>query len=132
MEQATTDVDRMIRVYVRIRDARADLKKQFDVKDIEMKEQQEQIENALLDLSNQTGVTQLGAEHGTAYVETETQISIADDSAFYKFVEDGGHLDLLQRRVATNAVKQYIEDHKGAIPPGLNIFNRKRIKVRRK
>jgi len=132
MHESHPAIDKMIRVYVKIRDARAERKKLFEEEDKALVEQQEQIENAMLEIAQKSGATQLGSPSGTAYIETETQISIADDSSFYKFIKDTDSLDMLQRRVSTTAVKQYIAEHEGAVPPGLNLFNRMRIKIRRK
>jgi len=132
LDGASPAIEKMIRVYIKIRDARAEQKKSFELADKALVVQQEQIENAMLEIAQKSGATQLGSPSGTAYIETETQISIADDSSFYKFIKDTDSLDMLQRRVSTTAVKQYIAEHEGAVPPGLNLFNRMRIKIRRK
>ena len=88
MHESHPAIEKMIRVYIKIRDARAEQKKSFELADKALVEQQEQIENAMLEIAQKSGATQLGSPSGTAYIETETQISIADDSSFYKFIKD--------------------------------------------
>ncbi len=122
--------DRLVKVYRKIREAREALTKEYDAKYKELSTSMEAVENAMLELANAEGSIGFKTEFGTAFIETETTYSIADEAAFFTFVKECGELDFFQKRVKAETVKTYVKDNGGAIPPGLNVFSRKRMKVR--
>lgn len=55
--------------------------------------------------------------HGVALVNSASA-KIVDADAFFDFVFEQGDSDFLQKRVSTEAVQQYLNEH-NALPPGV-------------
>lgn len=126
-ELPAADIDKLVRVFVKMRDAKAELAAQTKA----ITEQQELIEAELLRRAIAENVTGFKTVHGTTYISEETSFSMADDRTFMDYVRETGSVDLLERRVSARNVKQFMEDHNGEVPPGLNWFKQSRMKIRR-
>lgn len=122
--------DRMVRVYRKIRDARAELKAKFDEEDKKLKEQINTIETEFQKLFAETGTTQIKTPDGVVFRQTTTKASIADASEFLPWVRENDALDMLQKRVTVKAVTDYIEET-GETPPGITIYREHEIRVRK-
>lgn len=61
------------------------------------------------------------APYGKAYKKLKTQASAEDWDAFVKWAADNQAFDAIQRRVKTEFVNKYEEDH-GELPPYLNVY----------
>lgn len=122
-----SDVDKLVRIFVKMRDKKAELSQQ--VKDITA--QQDVVEAELLRLAHEMGTTGFKTEHGTTYISEQMNISMADDKTFMDWVKQHGEVELLERRVSVKNVQQYMANHEDQIPPGLNWFKQDRMKVRR-
>lgn len=130
MSDEAIQKDRLIKVYRKVREKREALTKAYNTEYDSLTKVMEELENTMLAIANAEGSTGFKTEYGTAYTEEESQFTIADDSAFFAFVLETGDLDFLQRRVKVETVKQYMKDHGGHPPVGLNVYTRKRMKVR--
>lgn len=60
-------------------------------------------------------------EGRTWYKKVQTNFSIADGDLFISWAIENGNVDFLQRRLASNNVKQYLEAQ-GDLPPGVSSF----------
>ncbi len=129
--QNEVSVDRLVATYIKIRETRAGATAAYEKQDKLYKEQLEMVENALLARAHEEGVTGFKTEHGTTYQETRVQASIADAGVLYPWIKENDALDMFERRIKSTAVKQYMDDHEGAIPPGVNVFTQLTMKVRR-
>ena len=124
--------DRMVKAYVKMRDARHALKAEFERKDKELRDNQEQLEAFMLGSMNTTGVTSLRTPHGTAY-RTETMVPAGSDwTAFYAWVRETNGFDFLFRRIKADAVKDYMDQHEGEVPPGVSVYSKYGVTIRRK
>lgn len=128
---APTDFDRMTRVYIKIRDARAKHKKEFEDADALLQEQQRVIRVAMLEHMKKVGASSVGTEHGTVYLDEQLKCSAEDWSVVYDFIAQNGAWDLLEKRIARTRVKQYMDDNDGRLPPGISIFKELDVKIRR-
>lgn len=121
-------IDKLVRKFVRFRDEISAITRELDARTELLKGGQDAIENELLRRAHEQGVTGFNTEFGTTYLAVDTNVSIADDKAFYAFPQA---IEMLQRRVSSTAVKEYMSKNGGHLPPGLNIFNEQRMKIRR-
>lgn len=125
------NVDTVIEGYVKLRDKRAQLKKEFTVKDEELKAKMEKIESFLLVKMQSSGATQLGSSHGTAYQQTKLKGSCSDWGTYWGWLaEHPDHLDMLEKRISIKSLQTYYEDT-GELPPGVNIAQELKVVVRR-
>ena len=127
---AQVNADTVIQAYVKLRDARSELKQQFDNKDSELKAKMERLEVYLLETMQKAGATQLGSAHGTAYQQTSMHASCSDWPSFWAFQQESGRFDLTEKRVATKAIQTYYEEN-GELPPGVNIAQEIKVVIRR-
>ncbi len=129
MSAQTTD--RLIEVYIKIRDKRKELKDAFEEKDDELKDQLQLVENELLRRANEQGVTSFKADSGVAYTTETLKANVADKDAFFDFLREEELFDLMQARVSTRTLQEYMDEHDGKVPPGVNVFREKHVRVNR-
>ena len=126
----TYPIDKLIRACRKIRDARADLKAQYEEADAKLVAQQEVIKAELIKLMTTTGVTKLATPDGIAFMQEKLKASIADWSDFSEWVIANQALDMLEKRVRSKAVEEYIESH-GNTPPGINVYREYDVVIRK-
>lgn len=125
------DIEKLTKVYVRIRDARAKATAEYEKQDAKMKADMERIGNELLRWMQENKLKNVRTELGTVYVETDLKPSAADWDAVYRFITDNDAFDLLERRLKKTFVKEYMEANEGAVPPGVNVHQELVARVRR-
>lgn len=126
--------DKVIEAYIKTRDEIGVLKKQFDEAVADMKILQEKRGNWLKGEMDRLGATQIGTKGiGMCFVDFKDSAKVADRGAFLQWVQEDfeSREHFLENRVAKGAVKQMLEDHEGALPPGVDYVKVKDIKVRR-
>jgi hypothetical protein len=125
------DLSRIVKAHINIRDARANLKRDYDSSDKDLKEAQSKLEAALLDHLNKHGMESVRTECGTFYAQEEMTPSASDWNAVYKWIEENDAWDLLEKRLKKTFVKEYAEAHGGGLPPGVSVFRERVLRVRR-
>ena len=127
-QQITAEM--VVAKYVETRDIIAAKKKELDAELAILKDLQTKRENWLMAEMNRIGATSIKTPHGTSYIDTVDNVSVADWSTFFGWVQEGQKFDFLTHAVSKSAVKQAIEDGQPP-PPGVNYSQFKSIKVRR-
>lgn len=122
--------DRLVKVYVKIREQRAINSKAAQAVDDELKAQLATVNAELLSRMKKRGNDGFKTPHGTVYKATKVQVTIADDSAFFSWVREHDAMDFLERRVKSTEVQKYTAQH-GEAPPGLTIFKEEEARVRK-
>jgi hypothetical protein len=120
MSEDTIPLDRLAKVYRKIRDQVSALTKEYDTQVEVLKAQQEEIKNAMKDQMQALGVTSVRTPQGTVVLSVKTRYSTADWDSFKKFVVEHDALDLYEKRIAQSNMKQFLEENPGVVPPGLN------------
>lgn len=123
-------MDRMVRVYRKIRDARAELKAEFDAKDKELKEKLATLEQEFMAQMNEIGSDSIKTPDGVVFRQVSTKATISDSSVFFPWVREHDAFDMLQKRVTIKSVTDYIEDN-GEAPPGISVHREHEIRVRK-
>jgi len=123
--------DKLARVYVKIRDARAQLKNDFDQKDAELKADLDTIASQLLEICKQTNADTLKTSGGTVMRTVKTRYWTSDWEAMYNLIADTGELGLLEQRIHQGNMKEYLKDNPEKLPIGLNVDSRYDVIVRR-
>jgi len=126
------DTAKLVSAYIRIRDARSDLKRKFDDEDAALKEKIDIIENALLDLAKEHGLDSMKTPYGTASRVVRTRYWAPDWDSFKDFLKEQGDdgFDLVERRIHQGNFKEFLENHPDVAPP-VNSDSRYSIVVRR-
>lgn len=123
-------VDKLTRVYIKIRDARSALKKKFDEEDRELRDQQDAIKDQLLAHCKENDVTSVRTPSGLFYRTVKTRYWASDWAAVHTFAKEHDRLDIFEKRLAQGVMKQLIEEDEVAVP-GVNTDTEYAITVRK-
>lgn len=125
-------IERLTSVYIKIRDARADLAAKFKAEDGELQSQLEQVKRALLDYCDANGLESARTSAGTFYRTVKTRYWTSDWESVYKFVVDNNMPELFEKRLNQSVLKELIEEDPDFALPGLNSDSEYVITVRKK
>tara|TARA_R100000935_G_C2730942_1_gene121936 strand:+ start:83 stop:499 length:417 start_codon:yes stop_codon:yes gene_type:complete len=125
------DLDKLIRVFIKIRDRRAVNQKEFDTEDDRLKKQQEEIKAALLKHCVAANVSGAKAESGSFARITSTNYWVSDWEAMHTLVRDKAMPELLQKRLSQENLKTYLEENPNATIKGLETNSKYTISVRK-
>lgn len=130
-ENETIPLDRLAKIYRKIRTEITTLTQEYDDKVEALKAQQDQIKNAMKDMMKTMGVTSVRTAQGTVVLSIKTRYSTQDWDSFKKFVVEHDAVDLLEKRIAQTNMNQFLEENPGLVPPGLNSHAEYDISVRK-
>lgn len=125
------DISTLTKAYVKIRDARGVLKKQYEEEDIKLKAKLERLEAEMLRFLQENNTDSVKTVHGTFYRQEEITPTGADWDALYRWIADNDAFDALERRIKKGFIKEYMETHEGGVPPGVSVYREYVVRVRR-
>lgn len=127
----TIDADKLVSVYIRMRDERDRLTREHEAALENLKTQMEVIEQSLLDLCKTNGQDGGKTRHGTFTRTVRTRYWTANWAAMHQFIRDHDALELMEQRLHQTNMKQFLTENPTAFPEGLNVDSRYAITVRR-
>ena len=127
-----TDINAVVEHYVKLRDHKTLLDAEHKARVAEIDAQMKNAEAFLLGHLNETGLDRMGTSAGTVYVTVKTMPSVKDRSALTDYIKATGQIELLQMRVSSTAVKEFLEHNNNQLPPGVDITTTREVSVRRK
>lgn len=116
MSEDTVPMDRLARMYMKMRTAIQDLDKQIE----DIKEQQQQVKNAMKDQMLALGTKSVRTDFGTISLKEKTRYYTQDWDSFKKFVIEHDAVDLLEKRIAQTNMQTFLEENPSLHPPGLS------------
>jgi hypothetical protein len=116
MSDEEIPIDRLIKIYIKMRNARKDLEKQA----LLIEEQMDIVKGKILDSCNAVGASSLRTPFGRVVRPLKTNYTTTDWASMHSFIKENDALDLLQRRIHQTNMKSYLEEHPDLLPPGLN------------
>ena len=116
MTEETIPLDRLARIYVKMRTAIQDLDKQIET----IKAQQQDVKNAMKDQMMALGTKSARTEFGTISLKEKTRFYTQDWDSFKKFVIEHDAVDLLEKRIAQSNMQTFLEENPDLHPPGLS------------
>jgi len=125
------DADKLVRVYIKIRDAKAARAKQLEDEIAELDKQLDAVESELLELCKSTGQDGGKTQHGSFRRSVKTRYWTSDWDKMYQFIKDNDAPELLERRVAQTAFKEFLASNPDKMPEGMNVDSRYAITVTR-
>tara|TARA_R110000824_G_scaffold328358_2_gene515250 strand:- start:242 stop:646 length:405 start_codon:yes stop_codon:yes gene_type:complete len=128
----TTDINRLVRVFVKIRDKKVELANKFREEEQELNEHLGKIKSELLKHCEEFGEESVRTEAGTFYRSVRNKYWTGDWEAMNNFMLEHQCLDLLEKRIHQGNMKQFLEENPDLLPPGLNCDSEYTITVRRK
>jgi hypothetical protein len=113
--------DEIVGKYIAYRDHLAAEQEKFDLIQKPYKDAMEVLAGAMLQQLNTSGEESVRTDAGTAYKSTTMHARVTDREALFNFVRESDEFDLLVAGVAKDAVKTYSDEHKGTLPPGVEV-----------
>lgn len=113
-EEANTE--KLAKIYVKIRDKRRELEKQV----AELKEQQDTVGSQLLEICKAEGAQTIRTQFGTVSRRITKNYWTSDWDSFFKFLKDNDAFSLMQQRINSTNMAQFLEENPDLHPPGLN------------
>ena len=111
----------IIKKRIEIRDYLERKAKEREAEDLPYQEAVTALEGMISLVMQQQGVESIKTEFGTAYKSQVMAVKMADRDAFLDFVINTNSQQFLTSAVAKEAVKEYMEEHNSALPPGLDV-----------
>ena len=122
----------LIAEYIGLRDKKeAAVEKIKDFMNTNFNARMLEIEGTLLNNLNQNGADSMKTVHGTAFKKIETSITTADGAEFKRHVVGTEDWDLIDFRPNKTAVKEFVENNDGLLPPGINMKHDTIVQIRR-
>lgn len=128
----SVSIERLTKVYIKIRDKRAELKAEFEEADGVLEKQLDDVKRALLDYCREQGVDSVRTPAGLVYRQLKSRYWTNDWESMHKFIMEHEVPEFLEKRLNQGAVKQFLEDNPDVLPPGLNTDSEYVITVRKK
>lgn len=122
-------MDRLTRVYIKMRDKLAEITREYEEKEAALKAQQAEVAAAMKDILQATGGTGIKTQYGTVALKTNTRYYTQDWDAMYRFLHDHDVLHLLEKRIAQKNMSEFLESNPGVVPPGLNTMSEITVSV---
>jgi len=125
----TIPMDKLARVYRKIKAEIDELTKEYDTKVETLKAKQDTLKFAMKDQMKALGVKSVNTTFGTVSMVQKTRYSTQDWDSFKSFIVENDAVDLLEKRIAQTNMAQYLAENPGSVPPGLNQFSDFEIRV---
>ena len=109
-------LDKLARIYIKMRTAIQDLDKQIE----NIKEQQQQVKNAMKEQMMALGTKSARTEYGTISLKEKSRFYTQDWENFKAFVVQHDAVDLLEKRISQTNMQTFLEENPGLHPPGLS------------
>lgn len=125
------DADKLVRVYIKMRDAKAKVLRDAETRATEIESDMQTIEKQLLEICKTTGQDGGKTVHGSFTRTVKTRYESSNWPKMYAFIRDHDVPELLEQRIHQTNMKQFLQDNPGLLPEGMNVNSRYAITVRR-
>ena len=125
------NVEKLVSVFIKIRDARDEAKRTWEDQEAEFNEQLSVINQHLLEICKDTGADSIKTKFGTAIRSVKSKYWTNDWERFYDWMFEHNVPEVLERRIHQTNIKQFLVENPDMLPPGLNVDNAYHITVRR-
>ena len=132
MAEVTHDLDRLLSVFIKIRDKKNQIAAKAREEEQALNEKLKVIEGALLDHCKDNSIESVRTESGTFYRSLRQKYWTSDWESMNKFILENEVPELLEKRIHQGNIKQFLEDNPALLPAGLNCESEYTVTVRRK
>lgn len=124
-------LDKYTKIFIKIRDKRAQLKKTFDEEDLKLQDAQNKIKRALLDYCKENNCDSYRSSEGTFTRSVKTKYWTSDWHSMGKFVVENNVPELFAKSLNQGNVKEFLENNPDISPPGLNVSSEYVITIKK-
>jgi len=133
-ENQTVDgvnLDKMTRVYLKIRDAKEALYEKYKSDTAELDEQLETIEQEINEVCKQMNASSIRTKHGTISRSVKPRYWTSDWDSLYQVIKEHDAFALLTKSIHQANMKEFLAENPNVLPAGLNVENSYSVVVRR-
>lgn len=125
-------LDELVANYIKLRDKKSLLKKQYDEKVAKVDAVMDRMEAIILKTFQDSGIDSARTDAGTAYISTRTSATVASREELFQWIQEDfeERSIFLENRVSKVAVEQY-KAATDDLPPGVNFRSEVTVGVRR-
>lgn len=131
IEGQDVSAEKLAEIYVKIRDARSELKERFEAEDGALKSQLDLVADKMMTLCQDINADSIRTGSGTIIRKVDTRYWTTDWEAMYDFIHENDCYGLLEKRLHQTNTKQFLEEHPDKLPIGLQADSKYTIVVRR-
>ena len=124
-------LEKLVRVYLKIKGERERLSAEFKEADGKLVEQQDTIKSALLDHLKETGAKSVKTDAGTFYRQIKQKYWTSDWESMHQFILEHEVPEFLEKRLHQGAVRGFLEENPDLLPKGLNVDSEYAVTVRK-
>ena len=130
-EQPPIPLDKLTRIYIKIRDYSNELRLKYEEQDKELAEELQIIEGKMLDICKSMNADSIRTEHGTIIRSVKSRYWTNDWDSMYAFINEHAAFGLLEKRLHQSHMKEFLVENPNTLPMGLNIESEYSVVVRR-
>jgi len=123
--------DKLVSIYIKLRDKRAQALKEFEELDAELKTQQDMVSGKLQEMLKEIGADNIKTKHGTVTRTIKTRYWTSDWASMFQFIKDNDAMYLMEQRIHQTNIKKFLEENPDQLPIGLNSDSRYTVSVRK-
>ena len=125
-------LDEIVQAYLTIRGQRENIAREFELQDAELKAEQAQLEQVLLEQCNEMNAETIRTGAGTIVKTLKESYICSDWDGLKSFIMENGLIELMQQRLHNTNLKEYLTTHEGeGMPPGVSSFREYSIVVKK-
>lgn len=124
-------MDDLAAAYIKIRDARAELKRRYEAEDIDLEAQMNVLSEEMLNVCKEIGADSVKTKAGTIIRSVKSRYWTNDWDSMYAFIDEHNAFGLLEKRLHQTHMKEFLEENPMFFPKGLNVENEFTVTVRR-
>ena len=125
-------LDELVANYIKLRDKKSQLKKQYDEKVAKVDAVMDKMEAIILKTFQESGIDSARTDAGTAYISTRTSATVGSREELFQWIQEDfeERSIFLENRVSKVAVEQF-KAANDDLPPGVNFRSELVVGVRR-
>jgi hypothetical protein len=126
------NADELVEVYLNIRNARDQLRAEYEEQDGVLRGDMDKLEAQFLDICNTVGANSINTQHGTVIRSLKERYTCNDWDNFKKFIKEHDALDCLEKRIHAGNLRILLKDLEDeGLPPGVSVLRQYDISVRK-
>lgn len=130
-EAAQSETDLAVAEYLRVREMKAKLAEEQKRAMKEVQDQLDKMDAWLLGRMQEMGVESFKAGGATVFFAKEMRAGIGDKGALMDYIRQTGEVEILQSRVSSTVLREWMDSHGGNTPPGVTASFERVIRVRK-
>lgn len=125
------DTEKLVTQYIALREKIYDLEEKHEAAVKVLKDEQDKISDQLISVCNALNADSIRTAAGTISRTVNTRYWVSDWGHMYEFIKEHDAVHLLERRVHSTHMKQFLEENPGLLPIGLQVDSRYTVRVRK-